>query len=283
MSNDYKQMIHEKIKDRINEWIDQLKVEHPELLLTKQWQLIFPTGFLPGQNLIPVVTNTKNGKQHIADVLFVLPDSMELDLDTIELELKNEPYQPPKSSKQKPDSPNLSHSIDILNRIIEEVNHFIQSLSIPLQNPDPASLPFRSNNMTLPEKKPVPIKVMNSPTNSSTLSLEQIKKKILSSTDLPEWFKTIDSREIREQLLTVMAQSYLTYLEKDYHLSLEDFFFHYTNLLKQQNRLYPYCRYKAKAIQLDQNEYCLENYCSKKPYQEKCPYTTFKFGIPPDS
>ncbi len=281
MNDSYKQIIQQHIKDKINEWIDQLKTEHPELLLTKQWQLIFPRGFKPGQNVIPVVTGSKNGKHHIADVLFVLPESLQLELDAIELELKNQPFKPPEVSSNHP--PPLSDSIDVLSRIISNVNQFLQSIHLPTPTSSHLDFPHLESPPADRPVQKVPIKVRQSDRQTASYSIEDIKKQMLLSNELPEWFQTIDSRDIREQLLINMAKTFLQYREQGYSLSLSEFFEHYTRQLKQQNRLYPYCRYKAKPVLLDENEHCLENYCSKKPYQAPCPYSTIKFGFPPEN
>ena len=80
-AEDYKQHITLKIKDNINQWIDKLKTDQPDLLLTKQWNIHFPKGFKPGNNIIPVVTASKQGKYLIGELLFYLPDNLELDME----------------------------------------------------------------------------------------------------------------------------------------------------------------------------------------------------------
>ena len=53
-------------------------------------------------------------------------------------------------------------------------------------------------------------------------------------------------------------------------------------LLKHTLRFdYNYCKYKSKPVILDERGYCDEGYCSKKPFQNKCPMATLKFGNPP--
>ena len=85
MTEDYKKHITERIKDRVNHWIEELKGKHPELLLTKQWRILWPKGFTEGQNVIPVVTSSKQGKYLVGQVQFLLPKDLELDMDAVEL------------------------------------------------------------------------------------------------------------------------------------------------------------------------------------------------------
>ena len=46
--SEYRKAITEKIKESVSNWIETLKKEQQELLLTKQWQLLFPKGFTEG-------------------------------------------------------------------------------------------------------------------------------------------------------------------------------------------------------------------------------------------
>ncbi len=96
----YKKLITDSIKAAVNDWIEDLKNKHKELLLTKQWKIIFPKGFSEGHNVLPVVTSSKNGKHLIAEVQFVLPDNLELDMVGLQLVLKNEPYIPSEKEKK---------------------------------------------------------------------------------------------------------------------------------------------------------------------------------------
>jgi hypothetical protein len=92
MKNGYKKLITDRIKDELNKWIDEIKSKSPDLLLTKQWRIIFPKGFQTGHNSLPVVTGSKQGQHLVAEVQFVLPEDLELDINNVELMLKNEPY-----------------------------------------------------------------------------------------------------------------------------------------------------------------------------------------------
>ncbi len=140
MTNGYKKAISERIKESLNNWIDKLKSEHSELLLTKQWQIQFPKGFSEGHNVLNVVTGSKQGKHLIAEVQFVLPHDLELDFDDIELILKNEPFKEPKTKEQIRQTPlPVDEPIDLLNDLVKGVNSFLTSLNINLPNANPVT------------------------------------------------------------------------------------------------------------------------------------------------
>ena len=54
--SDYQKLILDRVKGRINEWLETLKQKAPELLLTRQWRIVWPGGFKQGQNTILVIT-----------------------------------------------------------------------------------------------------------------------------------------------------------------------------------------------------------------------------------
>jgi len=273
---DYKSQITLRIKDAINNWIDDLKEKDKELLLTKQWQVLFPRGFKSGFNTLPVVTNSKNGKQLVGEVGFVLPESLELDLDSIELTLKNEPYQ--EDQKQVSRHRSLNEPLDILNGIIVNINSFLQGLSPTSDTLKPLNMrPLGTN--PLPGAAPTQTIRIN---HNDTSDIDSIRKTLLQSSYLPDWFKTIDSMEIREQLLSKIAESLAHYQKQIGHtVDLQEFFEKYTEMLLKQDKLYHYCKYKSKPVELDSDQHCTENYCSKKPYHSQCPNTTLRFGIKP--
>ena len=273
---DYKSQITLRIKDAINNWIDDLKEKDKELLLTKQWQVLFPRGFKSGFNTLPVVTNSKNGKQLVGEVGFVLPESLELDLDSIELTLKNEPYQ--EDQKQVSRHRSLNEPLDILNGIIVNINSFLQGLSPTSDTLKPLNMrPLGTN--PLPGAAPTQTIRIN---HNDTSDIDSIRKTLLQSSYLPDWFKTIDSMEIREQLLSKIAESLAHYQRQVGHsVDLQEFFEKYTEMLLKQDKLYHYCKYKSKPVELDSDQHCTENYCSKKPYHSQCPNTTLRFGIKP--
>ena len=90
--DDYKQMIRESIAEEIGEWIERLKNQTPELKLTRQWNVFFPRGFESGNNVLPVITGSKEGKRLIGEVSFLLPQTLELDTEDLKLTLKDEPF-----------------------------------------------------------------------------------------------------------------------------------------------------------------------------------------------
>ena len=274
---DYKSQITLRIKDAINNWIDDLKEKDKELLLTKQWQVLFPRGFKSGFNTLPVVTNSKNGKQLVGEVGFVLPESLELDLDSIELTLKNEPYQ--EDQKQVSRHRSLNEPLDILNGIIVNINSFLQGLSPTSDTLKPLNMrPLGTN--PLPGAAPTQTIRIN---HNDTSDIDSIRKTLLQSSYLPDWFKTIDSMEIREQLLSKIAESLAHYQKQIGHtVDLQEFFEKYTEMLLKQDKLYHYCKYKSKPVELDSDQHCTENYCSKKPYHNECPNVTLRFGIKPN-
>ncbi|MFC1583880.1 hypothetical protein ACFL4U_04260, partial [Candidatus Neomarinimicrobiota bacterium] len=139
MTGDYKQQITERIKDRVNHWIEELKEKHPELLLTKQWSLYWPKGFTEGQNVIPVVTSSKQGKYLISEVQFILPQDLELDMDAVELVLQDAPYKDPARKKSKAPAP-VDDPLDLLNDLVVGINGFLQSLNITVPTAGPAEI-----------------------------------------------------------------------------------------------------------------------------------------------
>ena len=280
-TEDYKQQITLKIKDSINQWIDKLKEEHKELLLTKQWNVLFPKGFKPGNNVIPVVTTSKQGKYLIGELLFYLPDNLELDMDSIELTLKNEPFDV-KHVKVKTPAP-LDEPLDVLNNMLIGVNDFIQSLQLPqyssnLLNPQPSGRLINNLQGTVPSKT---IKINGITSNNIDVrDIDTIRKQILQSDYLPDWFRTIGSYEIREQLLSKIAESLAHYQRQIGHaVDIQEFFEKYTEMLLKQNKLSNYCKYKSKPVSLDPSGHCTENYCSKKPYNARCSNVTLRFGV----
>ncbi|MBC8460266.1 MAG: hypothetical protein H8D67_19955 [Deltaproteobacteria bacterium] len=280
-AEDYKQQITVKIKDSINQWIDKLKEEHKELLLTKQWNVLFPKGFKPGNNIIPVVTASKQGKYLIGELLFYLPDNLELNMDSIELTLKNEPFDE-KQVRVKTPVP-LDEPLDVLNNIILGLNDFLGTLPMPVYSSNPVVRKSQNlfDNMqgTVVKSKTIPINGFAN-NNIQNGDVDTIRKQILQSDYLPEWFRTIGSHEIREQLLTKIAESLAHYRKQvGRAIDLQEFFDRYTEMLLKQDKLYHYCKYKSKPVSLDPGGQCTENYCSKKPYNAGCPHVTLRFGI----
>jgi len=283
MTDDYKQQISRRIKDGINDWIDKLKLEHSELLMTKQWQVIWPKGFKAGQTVIPVVTGSKKGKHLIGEVQFLLPDNLELDYDAVELILKNEPFKITKSTTTKRQPVPLDEPIDVLNNLVLGVNEFLNSLNLnipaaqtnkafPIQQPSIRVTPTISANPTMLGAAP-PL------SNGDVNLIEQVREQMLRSQHLPEWFKTIRNKEIWDTLLSKLAEGFIHYQKKVGHsVELEEYFRLYTDHLKEAGKLHNYCKYLSKPISLDSNGHCNESYCSKKPYNSTCSHATLKFG-----
>ena len=153
MTNGYRKAITDRIKESVNNWIETLKKEQPELLLTKQWQVLFPKGFNEGYNCLSVVTGSKKGQHLIAQVEFVLPRDSELDFNDLELVLKNEPYkEPTEKVKRKAVPVPIDEPIDVLNNMIIGVNSFLGSLNISVPS-IPSFTGF--NQLTQTQQPPV--------------------------------------------------------------------------------------------------------------------------------
>ena len=65
-------------------------------------RVLWPKGFEERDNKVPVVTSCKEGRRLVAEARFVLPPSMELDLDSLELDRMDEAYDP---DAQEPKAP----------------------------------------------------------------------------------------------------------------------------------------------------------------------------------
>lgn len=285
MTNGYRKAITERIKESVNNWIETLKKEHKELLLTKQWQVLFPKGFSAGFNRLNVVTSSKKGKYLVAQVEFVLPRDLELDFDDIELVLKNEPYkETKKETKHKAVPVPINEPLDVLNNLVSGVNSFLQSLNINI----PSTPTFTGFKQLTEKQQPLRVSPLLSkpleaaPPLSDNL-VDKVKEEMFRSEHLPEWLKTIESREVFEALMTKLTEGFIHYQKKLGHaVELKEFFDKYEQHLKEKGKLYYHCKYKGKPVKHDSNKWCLEAYCSKKPYHSQCSYSTLKFGKPND-
>ena len=282
MTDDYKQQISRRIKDGINDWIDKLKAEQNNLLLTKQWNVLWPKGFKAGQTVIPVVTGSKKGKHLIGEVQFLLPDNLELDYDAVELVLKNEPFKIQKTKAKASIPVSLDEPIDVLNNLVLGVNEFLNSLNLnipaaqtakpfPIQQPSRVTPTISANPTMLGAAPPL--------AGGDVNLIEQVREQMLKDKYLPEWFKTIRNKEIWDTLLSKLAEGFIHYQKKIGHtVDLEDYFRMYTDHLKEAGKLHNYCKYKSQPVSLDSSGHCNESYCSKKPYHATCSYATLKFG-----
>jgi hypothetical protein len=276
MSDDYKIQINKQIKDALNQWIEDLKEKHPTLLLTKQWNVIYPRGFHAGNNLLSVVTGSKKGKHLVAELNIFLPDDLELDLNSVELILKNEPYKPEVNKKNKRIPKPIDGQLDTLNDIILSVNQFLQNIHLPT----PASV-SQAQPIIGVQPKQNSQQQINIKQNTATPNTDEIKKAMLHSPALPEWYRTIENPAVKAGLAQKLAESFISYQHQaGRKIELKEFFQVFTKHLQSQNKLQNYCRYQGKPVKLDSNGFCTESYCSKKPYNNVCNQTTLKFGEP---
>jgi len=282
--DDYKQMIRESIATEIGEWIERLKTQDDELKLTRQWKVFFPRGFEPGNNVLPVITGSKNGKRLIGEVSFILPESLELDTGDLNLTLKNEPFKETKEPTVTPEP--MEDSLDLLNRMVVSINEFLSGVEIerPSNHENRRETPFFGIDVEKKSKLNV-ISFDNGYSGQTKLSIDKldtVKREMLASSHLPEWFKTITSNEIRDSLLEKLTEGYIHYKTKlGRDVPLREFFTEYTAHLKKTDKLHDYCPYKAKAVNLTEKGHCLEDYCSKKPYNAPCSVPVLKFGKKP--
>jgi len=289
--SEYRKAITERIKESLNNWIETLKKEHPELLLTKQWNVLFPKGFSSGYTVLNVVTGSKKGQHLVAQVEFVLPRDLELDFDDIELVLKNEPYKASKKDAKYKDVPvPIDEPIDVLNNIVSGVNTFLGSLNINV----PSTPHFTGINPLTEKQQPLKVSPMLSTTTQKNMPVavappnetlvERIKAEMFKSAHMPDWLKTIESKEVFEALMQKLAEGFVSYQAKlGGPVEMKDYFDLYEKHLKEKDKLHYFCKYKGKPVNHDSNEYCLESYCSKKPYRSKCTYSTLKFGANPNN
>ena len=282
--DDYKKLIRESISSEIGEWIERLKTQDDELKLTRQWKVFFPRGFEPGNNVLPVITGSKEGKRLIGEVSFILPETLELDTEDLNLTLKDEPFVESSEPKITPEP--MEDSLDLLNRMVVSINEFLSGVEIerPGRGEDRRETPFFGIDVEKKSKLNV-ISFDNGYSGQTKIGvdkLDKIKREMLASNYLPEWFKTISSYEIRDSLLEKLTEGYLHYKTKlGRDVPLREFFSEYTNHLRKTDKLHDYCPYKAKPVNLTEKGHCLEDYCSKKPYNAPCSVPVLKFGKKP--
>ena len=268
----YKDEITARIKDAVNGWIETLKEQKPDLHLTRQWKLVHDNGFVPGYFSIPVVTGSKTGSHLIGEVGFQVSSDLELDLEDLEFIQKDEPY---KVQKKVETIRPVSEPLDLLNDILIGLNGFITNLSFP-STPGIARIasPFDVKNDPLQVN---PLKVRTQPVESQ--DIDEIRLQLKHRTVLPEWLRTISNSDVHDKLLDKIAESYLQYTGKaGNQVSIQEFLTMYEDYLKREGKLYDYCSYKAKGIELDEKGHCTEAYCSKKPFNKACEHAGLKFG-----
>jgi hypothetical protein len=278
----YRDQVTAKIKDAVNQWLDKLKKEKPELQLTRQWKIQFDNGFVPGHTSLPVVTSSKKGKHLIAEVGFIVPDNLEIDLDDLELSLMDEPFKQKKISKM---SPSVDEPLGVLNDVIIGINNFLAEItfsSSPVVPVTPRGMqstvkPMISNQVSQPIRAGG-LKVNQGFGPASQSTIDDVKDRIKSSMMLPDWLKSINNMSVYNALLDKIAEGYLQY-SKTSNVSIPDFLKLYEDYLTKEGKLYDYCKYKAQAVDLDEsNGQCQEGYCSKKPFNKVCDQFIKKFG-----
>lgn len=279
---DYQQQITERIRDGINRHIERLKQEHPELLLTRQWLIAWPKGFSEGHNLVPVTTSCKQGQYLVGEVQLVLPPNMELDLEAVELVLKDEPFDPRQPVAEGPLS--VDDPLDLLTDLVTGINGFLQSLFQDL--PQTRKGPLFTGPIALDRSVNRPLKV-HDPWEPGSIrnggDVEELMQKMRRSPYLPEWYETVYDSDVAEGLLQKLAEGFLKYQQQvGRSVSLQEYFRQYTAYLLKEGKLHHYCRYKGKAVHLDSDNHCSEIYCSKKPFRSECPQATLRFGAPPE-
>ena len=275
MTENYQQLITERVRDGVNTHLEHLKAAHPDMLLTRQWRIIWPRGFEQGQNILPVVTSSREGQYLIGEVQMVLPASLDLDLDAVELALKDEPYRPPEKTSQ---ITSLNDPLDLLNELVLGVNGFLTSLS-GLGSQEPYLKEASGGLLT-------PLKVHNSGGVQTVLPerVDEVRQQMQRSSYLPEWFQSIEDDTVAQSLLTKLAEGYLQHCRRTgRQVSLKDYFEQYTDYLQKEGRLYHHCSYKGRAVKIDGQGRCTEPYCSKKPYDAKCNVPQLRFGTAPDT
>jgi hypothetical protein len=265
----YRDQVTAKIRDAVNQWLDKLKKEKPELHLTRQWKILYENGFMPGHASLPVITGSMKGKHLIAEVGFIVPDNLEIDLVDLELSLMDEPFKQKKTAKL---SPTIDQPLGVLNDIIVGVNNFLSELSF---NSIPGQA-VKKVNLT-----PSPHMINRLKVNTGSYDQQDIgvvRNQIRSSNMLPEWLRSISNLEVYNSLIDKISEGYVQY-SKTSKVTLPEFFKLYEDYLKKEGKLYDYCVYKAQPIELEKNnEQCLESYCSKKPFNKSCNQAITKFG-----
>ncbi len=280
MSEEYKKLITERIREEVNHWIEELKEQHKDLLLTKQWRILFPKGFVPGHNSISVVTHSKEGQHLVAEIQFVLPDDLNLDVNDLQLVLKDDGFQEAvnPASQKKPNLVPVDEPLDMLNRIVIGINEFIAGIGARPTG-TASSRPIFLANTSAASSSSVPVRIQG----SENSDLEDIKRNMINLAILPDWIRSIESKATYDEVLNKLASAFQQYQRQTMGRSdLGEFFAKYTAHLLNAGQLHHYCTYKGKPVELNERGYCQEAYCSKKPYNEKCNIPKLRFGGMPD-
>ncbi len=244
--SDYQKQILDRIKDRINEWLETLKQKSPELLLTRQWRIVWLKGFKQGQNTMPVITSCKDGEYQIGEIQIVLPPSLELDLEAVELALKEQPYL---GSEKAQSQPSIDDPLDLLNDLVLGINGFLAGM--PIQS---TAIPkFETQSPFSPLK----VHSLNGQTTVLSGTHRDLEETIKKSPFLPDWFKQIENRNVAQGMLTKLAEGYAQYNQrKGYTTQLSEYFDEYTEALLTQDKLHNHCPYKGRGVEMDYQGYC---------------------------
>jgi len=280
MSDEYKKLIMERIREEVNRWIEELKQKHPDLHLTKQWRILFPKGFVPGHNSVPVVTHSKDGQHLVAEIQFVLPDGLNLDVNDIQLALKDEGFQEEAipATQKKPSLVPVDEPIEMLNKIVIGINEFIASIGVRPSGAVSSRPVFQTSASINTSNTPVRI------VGSDNSELEDIKRRMINSALLPDWIRSIESRATYDEVLNKLAVAFQQYQRQTMGRSdLGEFFAKYMTHLLNAGHLHHYCPYKGKPVELNERGYCQESYCSKKPFNDKCNVPKLRFGGVPNN
>ncbi len=266
----YKDQIIERVKEGVNGWIKTLKGKHQNLHLTSQWKLVHKNGFLPGYRTVPVVASSKQGPYLIGEVGFQVSDDLDINLNELEFIQKDEPYI---ESHISPNVQPLSQPLDLLNNLLVGLNEFISETTRRTHY----NVLNGSATPTIPIIKPSPINVThNDPPKGD---LDEIVLQLKHRTVLPNWLRAIGNHEVQDTLFKKIAESFVHYKKQTgQSILLSDFIKRYEEYLKQEGKLYSFCTYKAKSVNLDEKGWCEESYCSKKPFQKVCEHAGLKFG-----
>ena len=223
-----------------------------------------------------VVTSCKAGQHLVAEASFVLPSSMELDLDALELSLKDEAYAP--GALERID-PKANDPLGTLSSLVQGINGFLESLAGKQSIATSPTTHIATKPSLFSSASPLSIqRPWESPALQDITQVEDIRQAMVKSPFLPEWYATISSQKVADDLLTRLSEGYLHQRSLGSTNGLKDYFEQYTTYLKKENKVHEFCSYKGKPVKFDDKGWCLQPFCSKKPYQDVCPRATLRFG-----
>lgn len=268
----YQQQILEQLRQPVTQWVAQLRQQTPDLLLTSQWQVLYPRGYQPGLNTLPVVTQSRQGQYQVAEVSFVLPDSLELDPASLAIDLVSRPYVP---LSPMPAAASGDLSLKRLNNLVVQVSRYLQDV-LPHSGQPPVFT-------WQPAVRPEPLE--SSPPRVTTIvpTRPAARQRLEQWQSLPDWISTLSDPDLRERVLDKLATDLAAEEVRCGHeVSLGPYLKNYTRQLADVHKLHPFCRYKGRPITLSPEGHCQEVYCSKKPYRSACTQATWRLGPLPD-